>query len=76
MRPGKIVGLYGCRGDWLLVMQLAIAKAGAAWLPFDADVPTNRIAVYVWRTPAPPGWWCTATGPRNWSASPMQMGTC
>ena len=45
VRPGQIVGLWLPRGLDLLVMQLAIAKAGAAWLPFDADVPTDRIAV-------------------------------
>ena len=45
VRPGQIVGLWLPRGLDLLVMQLAITKAGAAWLPFDADVPTDRIGV-------------------------------
>ena len=31
------------RGVDLLVAQLAIAKAGAAWLPFDFDTPVERI---------------------------------
>ncbi|KAG0926799.1 hypothetical protein G6F31_018265 [Rhizopus arrhizus] len=34
VRPGQIVGLCLPRGADLLVMQAAIAKAGAAWLPF------------------------------------------
>jgi non-ribosomal peptide synthetase component F len=37
--PGHIVGLWLPRGLDLLVMQLGITKAGAAWLPFDADTP-------------------------------------
>ncbi|MGC9562023.1 Pls/PosA family non-ribosomal peptide synthetase [Brachymonas sp. M4Q-1] len=45
VHPGQIVGLWLPRGLELLVMQLGITKAGAAWLPFDADVPTDRIAV-------------------------------
>lgn len=43
--PGKIVGLWLPRGIDLLVMQAGIAKTGAAWLPFDADTPVERIAV-------------------------------
>ncbi|MEN9436529.1 MAG: hypothetical protein RIR09_1184 [Pseudomonadota bacterium] len=43
--PGRIVGLCLPRGLDLLAMQLAIAKTGAAWLPFDADTPTERIKV-------------------------------
>ncbi len=45
VEPGDIVGLWLPRGIELLVMQAGIAKAGAAWLPFDADVPVERIAV-------------------------------
>jgi non-ribosomal peptide synthetase-like protein len=41
--PGQIVGLWLPRGIDLLVMQAAIAKTGAAWLPFDADTPLARI---------------------------------
>ncbi|MGS0756088.1 AMP-binding protein, partial [Roseateles sp. GG27B] len=45
VRPGQIVGLWLPRGLDLLVMQAGIAKTGAAWLPFDADTPEERIAV-------------------------------
>jgi amino acid adenylation domain-containing protein len=43
--PGQIIGLWLPRSIELLVMQLAIAKTGAAWLPFDADTPAERIAI-------------------------------
>lgn len=43
--PGKMVGLWLPRGIELLTVQLGIAKTGAAWLPIDADVPIDRIAV-------------------------------
>jgi len=42
---GDVVGLWYPRGIDLLVAQLAITKAGAAWLPFDADVAIERIGV-------------------------------
>lgn len=42
---GKIIGLWLPRGIELLIMQLAITKTGAAWLPFDADTPPERIDV-------------------------------
>jgi non-ribosomal peptide synthetase-like protein len=42
---GDIVGLWLPRGIELLVMQAGIAKSGAAWLPFDADTPADRVAV-------------------------------
>ncbi|MCB1188717.1 AMP-binding protein, partial [bacterium] len=45
VRAGDMVGLWLPRGIELLTLQLGIAKTGAAWLPFDADVPTERIAV-------------------------------
>ncbi|MBC3860937.1 amino acid adenylation domain-containing protein [Undibacterium jejuense] len=45
VRPGHIVGLWLPRGIDLLVMQAGIAKTGAAWLPFDADTPIDRIAI-------------------------------
>lgn len=44
-RPGTVVGLWMKRGADLLIAQIAIAKTGAAWLPFDADAPLERIAV-------------------------------
>ena len=43
--PGDVVGLWMARGLELLIAQLAIAKTGAAWLPFDADAPVDRIAI-------------------------------
>ena len=45
VRPGHIVGLWLPRGIGLLTAQLAIAKTGAAWLPFDADTPADRVAL-------------------------------
>ena len=45
VRPGQIVGLWLPRGIDLLVLQLAIAKTGAAWLPCDAQTPPERVAV-------------------------------
>ncbi|MBL8589393.1 MAG: amino acid adenylation domain-containing protein [Methylobacteriaceae bacterium] len=43
--PGDVVGLWGPRGPELLIAQIAIARTGAAWLPFDADAPVERIAI-------------------------------
>jgi non-ribosomal peptide synthetase-like protein len=43
--PGAIVGLWMARGIELLVMQAAIAKTGAAWLPVDQDTPVDRLLV-------------------------------
>ncbi|NTV10865.1 MAG: amino acid adenylation domain-containing protein, partial [Zoogloea sp.] len=45
VRPGQMVGLWLPRGIELLVMQVGIAKAGAGWLPFDAETPVDRIKV-------------------------------
>ena len=45
IRPGRVAGLWMPRGHELLIAQIAIAKTGAAWLPFDADAPSERIAV-------------------------------
>jgi acyl-CoA synthetase (AMP-forming)/AMP-acid ligase II len=45
IEPGDIVGLWMPRGIDLLVMQAAIAKAGAAWLPVDEDTPVERLLV-------------------------------
>ena len=42
--PGAMVGLWLPRGIALLSLQLAIAKTGAAWLPFDSETPPERIA--------------------------------
>ncbi|KTT33645.1 peptide synthetase [Pseudomonas oryzihabitans] len=43
--PGRVIGLWLPRGMELLVMQLAIAKTGAAWLPCDAETPADRVAL-------------------------------
>jgi non-ribosomal peptide synthetase-like protein len=43
--PGDVVGLWMERGAELLVAQIGITKTGAAWLPFDAEAPVERIAV-------------------------------
>ncbi len=40
---GRFVGLWMPRGRDVLIAQLAIAKTGAAWLPFDADAPVERV---------------------------------
>ncbi|MEG1114590.1 MAG: AMP-binding protein, partial [Janthinobacterium sp.] len=45
VKPGDIVGLWLPRGANLLLMQAAIAKAGAAWLPVDEDTPVERLQV-------------------------------
>jgi non-ribosomal peptide synthetase-like protein len=45
VRPGRTVGLLMPRGHEVLIAQIAIAKTGAAWLPFDADAPAERVAV-------------------------------
>ncbi len=45
VQTGQVVGLWLPRGPDLLTAQLAISKAGAAWLPFDADTPVPRIDV-------------------------------
>jgi non-ribosomal peptide synthetase-like protein len=43
VRPGHIVGLWMERGIDLLVLQVAIAKTGAAWLPLDQETPCERV---------------------------------
>lgn len=43
LAPGKIAGLFLPRGADLLTAQAGITKSGAAWLPFDADAPLDRI---------------------------------
>ena len=45
VQAGDMVGLWLPRSIELLVLQLGIAKVGAAWLPFDSEVPTERIAI-------------------------------
>ena len=41
--PGTIVGLLLPRGADLLIAQAGITNSGAAWLPFDADTPLDRV---------------------------------
>ena len=43
--PGDLVGLWMPRGIDLLVAQIAITRAGAAWVPFDAEAPVDRIGI-------------------------------
>lgn len=43
--PGDLVGLWMPRGIDLLIAQIAITRAGAAWVPFDAEAPVDRIAI-------------------------------
>ncbi len=64
VQPGHIVGLWLARSIDLLVMQLGIAKAGAAWLPFDADTPVARIGVCLADAAAVGLVSCTAFAPR------------
>ena len=42
--PGQCVGLWLPRGSELIIAQVGITLAGAAWLPFDAAVPPDRLA--------------------------------
>ncbi len=42
---GDVVGLWMCRGADLLTAQIAVTKVGAAWLPFDADAPAERVGI-------------------------------
>ena len=45
VRPGDVAGLWMARGAELLIAQIAITMTGAAWLPFDADAPLERVGV-------------------------------
>ena len=40
---GRIIGLFLPRGADLLIAQAGISKSGAAWLPFDAETPLERV---------------------------------
>ena len=64
VQPGDILGLWLPRGIDLLVLQLGIAKAGAAWLPLDADTPVDRIAVCLEDAQAKGLLSCEALAPR------------
>ena len=39
----RIIGLFLPRGADLLIAQAGISKSGSAWLPFDADMPRERV---------------------------------
>ncbi|WP_051078314.1 Pls/PosA family non-ribosomal peptide synthetase [Leeia oryzae] len=43
VKAGDMVGLWLPRGMDLLVAMAGITKAGAAWLPMDADIPLERV---------------------------------
>ena len=43
--PGDVVGLWMARAPDLLVAQVGITKSGAAWLPFDAEAPADRVGI-------------------------------
>ena len=47
VKPGEVVGLWFERGASAVISQIAIAKTGAAWLPFDSDAPVRRVAACV-----------------------------
>jgi nonribosomal peptide synthetase DhbF len=46
-RPGHVVALLLERGPGLLIAQLAVMKAGAAWLPLDPQNPAARLAFQI-----------------------------
>ena len=41
--PGQVIGLLLPRGADLLIALAGITKSGAAWLPFDAETPIERV---------------------------------
>jgi amino acid adenylation domain-containing protein len=43
-KAGEVVGLWMERGVDALISQVAVAKTGATWLPFDSDAPVERVA--------------------------------
>lgn len=64
IRPGHILGLWHPRGIEQLVLQAAIAKAGAAWLPVDEDTPVERLQVCLDDANAAGVLTCAAFAPR------------
>ncbi len=40
---GDVVGLFFPRGADLLLTQIAVAKVGSTWLPFDYETPKDRV---------------------------------
>jgi non-ribosomal peptide synthetase-like protein len=61
---GQIIGLWLPRGADLLIMQAAIAKTGAAWLPFDAETPPARIRICLDDAEAPGLISCASSAPQ------------
>lgn len=45
IQPGQTLGLWMPRGSELLIAQIALTKIGAAWIPFDAEVPLERMVL-------------------------------
>jgi len=43
LTPGEVVALHMHRSEMILVVQLAVLKAGGIFLPIDLSVPTERI---------------------------------
>ncbi len=43
-KTGSVIGLFLPRGADLLIAQAGITKSAAAWLPFDAEAPLERLA--------------------------------
>ncbi len=67
LKPGQIAGLWLPRGIDLLLAQLAITKAGAAWLPFDADTPVARIEICLNDANSPGLLTCRAFAPQGYT---------
>ncbi|SMP63717.1 non-ribosomal peptide synthetase terminal domain of unknown function [Noviherbaspirillum suwonense] len=61
---GQIIGLWLPRGADLLILQAAIAKTGAAWLPFDVETPPARIQVCLEDAQSPGLISCSASAPQ------------
>lgn len=43
IKPGDLVALYLERNEYLLIVIIAVLKAGAAYVPIDSSYPSNRI---------------------------------
>ncbi|MBC7976064.1 MAG: amino acid adenylation domain-containing protein, partial [Myxococcales bacterium] len=46
VKPGQLVGLCVERSSAIVIGELAILKAGAAYVPLDPALPTDRLAFY------------------------------
>lgn len=47
IKPGDLVGLFVVRSADMIMIMLAVMKAGAAYVPIDPDFPRNRIEFVV-----------------------------